>query len=84
MRKLLITAFLAVFLSPLAAQAGNVGITKDIMSITVQTKNGPVKIIRNQDNSAVIAPDLPRHRVSVPRSVFNRKKLRQALKLWVN
>ncbi len=56
MRKLLITAFLAVFLSPLAAQAGNVGITKDIMSITVQTKNGPVKIIRNQDNNAVIAP----------------------------
>ena len=56
MKKFLITAFVAVFLAPLAAQAGNVGITKDIMSITVQTKNGPVKIIRNQDNSAVIAP----------------------------
>ena len=26
------------------------------MSITVQTKNGPVKIIRNQDNNAVISP----------------------------
>ena len=56
MKKFLITAFVAVFLAPLAAQAGNVGITKDIMSITVQTKNGPVKIVRNQDNNAVIAP----------------------------
>ena len=56
MKKLLVTALMAVFLVPLAAQAGNVGITKDIMSITVQTKNGPVKIIRNQDNNAVIAP----------------------------
>ena len=56
MKKLLITALMAVFLTPVAAQAGNVGITKDIMSITVQTKNGPVKIIRNQDNNAVIAP----------------------------
>jgi len=55
-KKLLVTALMAVFLAPLAAQAGNVGITKDIMSITVQTKNGPVKIIRNQDNNAVIAP----------------------------
>ena len=56
MKKLLVTALMAVFLAPLAAQAGNVGITKDIMSITVQTKNGPVKITRNQDNNAVIAP----------------------------
>ena len=56
MKKLLITALMAVFLAPVAAQAGNVGITKDIMSITVQTKNGPVKIVRNQDNNAVIAP----------------------------
>jgi len=36
--------------------AGNVGITKDIMSVTVKTKNGPVEIIRNQDNKAVISP----------------------------
>ena len=56
MKKLLITALMAVFMAPMAVQAGNVGITKDIMSITVQTKNGPVKIIRNQDNNAVIAP----------------------------
>ena len=45
-----------IFLVPLAVEAGNVGITKDIMSITVQTKKGPVKIIRNQDNKAVINP----------------------------
>ena len=56
MKKLFTIALTALFLAPLAAHAGNVGITKDIMSITVQTKNGPVKIIRNQDNSAVINP----------------------------
>ena len=56
MKKLFTIALTALFLTPLAAHAGNVGITKDIMSITVQTKNGPVKIIRNQDNSAVINP----------------------------
>jgi len=43
MKKFLITAFVAVFLAPLAAQAGNVGITKDIMSITVQTKKWACK-----------------------------------------
>jgi len=56
MKKFFTIALTALFLVPLAAHAGNVGITKDIMSITVQTKNGPVKIIRNQDNSAVINP----------------------------
>jgi len=56
MKKLFTIALTALFLAPLAAHAGNVGITKDIMSITVQTKNGPVKIMRNQDNSAVINP----------------------------
>ena len=56
MKKLFAIALTALFFAPLAAHAGNVGITKDIMSITVQTKNGPVKIIRNQDNSAVINP----------------------------
>lgn len=56
MKKLFTIALTALFMAPLAAHAGNVGITKDIMSITVQTKNGPVKIIRNQDNSAVINP----------------------------
>ena len=43
-------------LTPFLVSAGNVGITKDIMSVTVKTKNGPVKIIRNQDNNAVISP----------------------------
>ena len=43
-------------LTPLVAQAGNVGITKDLMSITVKTNKGPVKIMRNQDNKAVINP----------------------------
>jgi len=56
MKKLFTIALTVLFLAPLAAHAGNVGITKDIMSITVQTKNGPVKIIRNQDNNAVINP----------------------------
>jgi len=56
MKKFFTIALTALFIAPLAAQAGNVGITKDIMSITVQTKNGPVKIIRNQDNNAVISP----------------------------
>jgi len=56
MKNFFTIALTALFLMPLAAHAGNVGITKDIMSITVQTKNGPVKIIRNQDNSAVINP----------------------------
>jgi len=56
MKKIFTIALTVLFLAPLAAQAGNVGITKDIMSITVQTKNGPVKIIRNQDNNAVISP----------------------------
>ena len=55
MKKFLVLT-LMVFLTPLVTQAGNVGITKDLMSITVQTKKGPVKVMRNQDNKAVIAP----------------------------
>ncbi len=55
MKKFLILT-LMIFLVPLAVEAGNVGITKDLMSITVQTKKGPVKIMRNQDNKAVINP----------------------------
>ena len=55
MKKFLILT-LMVFLTPLVAQAGNVGITKDLMSITVKTNKGPVKVMRNQDNKAVIAP----------------------------
>jgi len=56
MKKIFTIALTVLFLAPLTAHAGNVGITKDIMSITVQTKNGPVKIIRDQDNNAVINP----------------------------
>ena len=55
MKKILVLT-LAVFLLPFAVKAGNVGITKDLMSITVKTKKGPVKVMRNQDNKAVIAP----------------------------
>jgi rhodanese-related sulfurtransferase len=55
MKKLLIIC-LTVAMAPFVAVAGNVGITKDIMSITVKTTNGPVKILRNQDNNAVISP----------------------------
>ena len=54
--KKIIVLTLMVLVLPFAAKAGNVGITKDIMSVTVQTKKGPVKIMRNQDNKAVIAP----------------------------
>ncbi|MEE2998746.1 MAG: rhodanese-like domain-containing protein [Pseudomonadota bacterium] len=55
MKKFLILT-LMLGLMPLAANAGNVRITKDLMSITVQTKKGPVKVMRNQDNKNVIAP----------------------------
>ena len=55
MKKLLALALL-LSMAPMAAMAGNVGITKDIMSITVDTEDGKVEIIRNQDNKATINP----------------------------
>lgn len=55
MKKLLALA-LAVWMAPIAAMAGDVGITKDIMSITVDTENGKVEVMRNQDNEATINP----------------------------
>ena len=55
MKKLFMIALFTCF-APTLVLAGNVGITKDIMSVTVKTKNGPVEIIRNQDNKAVISP----------------------------
>ena len=54
--KKFITIAITIFLVPFAVSAGNVGITKDIMSITVQTKDSPVEIKRNQDNKATINP----------------------------
>jgi len=55
MKKFLILT-LMICIAPLAAYAGNVGITKDLMSITIKTNKGPVTIMRNQDNKAVINP----------------------------
>ena len=43
-------------LTPMLATAGNVGITKDIMSVTVKHKGSNVKISRDQNNKATITP----------------------------
>ncbi|WP_417258109.1 rhodanese-like domain-containing protein [Celeribacter sp.] len=51
----LLTALMIVAAS--AASADPVGITKDIMSVTVETASGPVEISRVQDNAAVIEGD---------------------------
>lgn len=40
-----------------AALADDVGITPEIMSVTAQTPQGPVEIIRNQDTEARLAGD---------------------------
>jgi hypothetical protein len=50
MRGILIGLSLAVMAT--AVMADEVGITKDMMSVTVQTNDGPVKIMRNQDTEA--------------------------------
>jgi rhodanese-related sulfurtransferase len=50
MRGLLLGLSLAVVAS--TASADGVGITKDILSVTVQTPGGPVEIMRNQDPEA--------------------------------
>jgi rhodanese-related sulfurtransferase len=55
MKKLFFIMFVAA-LVPFSVFAGNVGITKNIMSVTVQTKNGPVEIKRDQNNDATINP----------------------------
>ena len=55
MKKLLALA-LAFTLAPMMAQAENVRITKDIMSISASTADGKVEIKRNQDNGATINP----------------------------
>lgn len=55
MKKLLALA-LAFCLAPMMASADNVRISKEIMSITVQTADGPVEIKRNQNPKNTINP----------------------------
>ena len=55
MKKLLALA-LVFALAPMLAQAENVRITAEIMSITANTADGKIEIKRNQDNEATINP----------------------------
>ncbi len=55
MKKLLALA-LVFALAPMMAQAEGVRITKEIMSVTANTADGKVEIIRNQDGNATINP----------------------------
>jgi rhodanese-related sulfurtransferase len=55
LKKLLALA-LVFALAPMMAQAENVRITKEIMSITANTADGKVEIKRNQDGDATINP----------------------------
>jgi rhodanese-related sulfurtransferase len=55
MKKLMALA-LAFCLAPMMAQAENVRISKDIMSITANTADGKIEIKRNQDGNATINP----------------------------
>lgn len=55
MKKLMALA-LVFALAPMVAQAENVRITKEIMSVTANTADGKIEIKRNQDNDAVINP----------------------------
>ncbi|WP_342070331.1 rhodanese-like domain-containing protein [Yoonia algicola] len=50
MRTILLSLCLAAVSAP--AMADQVGITKDMMSVTVQTESGAVEIMRNQDPDA--------------------------------
>lgn len=50
----------ALVLAATAATAEPVGITRDLMSVTVDTPQGPVEIARVQDNDAVIEGDFAR------------------------
>lgn len=52
MRHAVLTFCIAAFTAP--ATADEVGITADILSVTVQTAAGPVEIMRNQDNDATL------------------------------
>ena len=50
----------ALVLAATAATADPVGITRDMMSVTVDTPQGPVEIARVQDNDAVFEGDFAR------------------------
>ncbi|MFP1630822.1 rhodanese-like domain-containing protein [Zhengella sp. ZM62] len=50
----------ALLLATTAAHAEQVGITPDLMSVTVPTPDGPVEISRVQDNDAVIEGEFAR------------------------
>jgi rhodanese-related sulfurtransferase len=50
-------AALAALVAGGAAAADPVGITPDTMSLTVETENGPVEIMREQDNDARLGED---------------------------
>lgn len=50
MRNVFLTLCIVVFASPVIAD--EVGITNDIMSVIVETNEGPVEIMRNQDPEA--------------------------------
>ncbi|SIN75625.1 rhodanese-like domain-containing protein [Vannielia litorea] len=52
--------WLALLLLASPAVADPVGITPDVMSVTVQTPSGPVEISRLQDNAAVIEGEFAR------------------------
>ena len=53
MRRVLAALALATLALPVAAQEP-VGITRDVMSVTVETASGPREIARIQDNANVI------------------------------
>ena len=55
MKKIFILA-VCLSLTPILAIAGNVGITKDIMSVTVKHKGSNVDISRDQNNKSTINP----------------------------
>ncbi len=57
MRRTLMTVAVSAGLLASAAMAEPVGITPDMMSVTVETPDGPVEISRVQDNGAVIEGD---------------------------
>ena len=50
-------SLLAFFMTAAAAMADPVGITPDMMSVTVETADGPVEISRIQDNANTVTGD---------------------------